>query len=112
MATAAQKLAPFDHSMESDKDAQVKTVFKLRPLNSIEYIKASDMHMLGRGECFNFVLSTALLGWVNFTDAQGVDIKFSRKAFENIERLTVDQITELANKVLEASNLDETERKN
>jgi hypothetical protein len=112
MATAAPKLAPFDYSLESDADAQQKTVFKLRPLNGVEYIKASDIHMQGRAECFHYVLNIALLGWSHFVDAQGNEIEFSRKPFENIERLTVNQVTELANKVLAVSNLDETERKN
>lgn len=112
MATAAEKVAPFDYTLESDKDAQQKTVFKLRPLSAIEYIKASDMHVFGRAECFDYVLRTAMQGWEHFTDAQGKEIKFSRKSAENIGWLTTEQITELANKVLEVSNLDETERKN
>ena len=113
MATAAPKLAPFDYTLESDKDATPKTVFKLRPLNAFEYMQAGEiMNARSRAECFEYVLKTALLGWSKFTDAAGQEIEFSRKHGENLERLTIAQAGELGNRVLEASALDETERKN
>jgi hypothetical protein len=113
MATAAPKLAPFDYTLESDADAQVKTVFKLRPLNSFEYIQAADIAGgRTRAESSQYVLKTALLGWSHFVDAAGAEIEFSKKHSENLERLTIAQVNELTTRILEVSALDETERKN
>lgn len=113
MANAAPKLGPFEHIVEADKDAPEKTVFKLRPLGAFEYMQAGEIiNTRSRAECFEFVLKTALLGWSHFVDGDGMEVKFSRKQTENLERLTLRQVVELANRILEASVLDENERKN
>ncbi len=113
MATAAEKIAPFDYTLESDAEAQKKTVFNLRPLNGFEYITAGEILVRhSKGEGFEYVLKTALLGWSQFLDHDGKEIEFTRNQKENLNRLTHDQVRELGNKVLEASIIDETERKN
>ena len=113
MATAASKLAPFDYTLESDAEAQQKTVFKLRPLNAFEYMQAADISgSRSRSESCHYVLKTALLGWTHFIDDAGADVEFSKKQIDNLERLTIMQVNELTAKVLEVSALDETERKN
>lgn len=113
MATAAEKIAPFDHTLESDKDAATPTVFRLRPLQAYEYIAAGEIMVTQtRGDAFAYVLRQALLGWTFFADKDGAEIKFSNNQAENIARLNVKQLPELANRVLEVSALDEGERKN
>lgn len=113
MATAAEKIAPFDHTLDSDKDAQQKTVFKLRPLEAYEYLAAGEiMRKQTMGDCHAYVLRRALLGWSLFTDRHGAEVPFTANQGENIARLTVEQLSSIANQVLEASALDETERKN
>lgn len=113
MANAAPKLTPFDFTLDSDKDALRPTVFRLRPLSAFEYIEAGEIMSTGsRGEFFKFVLQTALLGWSHFADDTTDSVDFSRKQSENLERLTVAQVQALAGRILEASSIDETERKN
>lgn len=113
MATAAPKLSPCEYTIEADKDTPEKTIFNLRPLSAFEYMQAGEIiNTRSRAECFEYVLKTALLGWSRFVDSTGVEVKFSRKQSENLERLTVKHVADLANRILEISALDETERKN
>jgi len=113
MAVAVPKLAPFDHTLASDQDAAHKTVFKLRPLRSHEYLAAGEiMTARTRGDAYAYILGQALLGWSLFADEAGAEVRFSANQSENIARLNVEQLSELAGKVLEASALDEAERKN
>jgi len=113
MLTAAQKLAPFDHVLESDKDAAQPTIFRLRPLQAHEYLAAGEiMSTQTRGDAYAYILQRALLGWSFFADEDGKEVKFSSNQAENIARLTISQLPLLGAKVLEVSALDEAERKN
>lgn len=113
MATAAEKIAPFEYTLESDKDSQTKTVFNLRPLYSHEYIAAGEiMTRQTLADAYVYALRQGLMGWSGFFDRDGKEVAFSKNQTENIGRLDLKQLPELANKVLEASALDETERKN
>lgn len=113
MATAAEKIAPFEYTLKSDQDAARKTVFNLRPLQAFEYVAAGEIWTTKtRGDAYAYVLRQALLGWSGFFGKDGTEVKFSPNQAENIARLNVDQLSELANQVLEVSALDEAERKN
>lgn len=113
MATAAPKLAPFDHVLESEIGSAKPTIFRLRPLTAFEYLRSGEITATrSRTECFEYALQVALIGWSHFIDDRGAEIEFSRKQSENLERLTVEQASDLVNRIFGSSALSEEERKN
>lgn len=113
MAQALDKLLPFDFIIESDRalPADEQTVFRLRPLTAIEYQRAGEHSAVSTAECWRYVLKSALLGWSNFRDSAG-EVKFLSEITANLSRLSHEQTGEIANKILESSQVTENDRKN
>ena len=107
-----------DYVPNSDRDADVKTVFKLRPLNGMqhmevlrEYVVDPDDKMKGSISARGLILALkyGLAGWENFHDIAGAPIAFIP---DHIGRIPPFTLHEIAIEILNRSDLGETDRKN
>jgi hypothetical protein len=114
MARALNKIAEFDYKLKADQDNPDATVFRLKPLSALQYMEVTDaFQQRGTAAGYNIALSYGLKGWSKFADASGVEAAFlSQAPSENVARLTMEKIIELAAAILDASKVTEAEIKN
>jgi len=110
--------------LECDKDQPVEkqTTFYIKPLSAKQSASLQDsMKFSGSGEGASMtnigsntleMVKIGLVGWENFKDEVGNEIKFLKDMDANLDRLAVSYRYELAGKIMELSNLSEPEAKN
>jgi len=105
-------LKPVDYVLECDRElpAEEQTIFKLKPLSMKTSAELGDIVRedngisLNRGEQIVFILNKCLVGWSNFKDDKGKEIKFDG----DLSRLLTEWGLELFNKINEISTLGVT----
>jgi hypothetical protein len=114
--TAISNLTPEWYTPECEKGVDDPTRFKLKPLDGKEYMEI--MSEFRREESGEFTISSrglhaalkyGLVGWENFMDSHGKDVKYSP---HNLGKVPPIILQELAGEIINRSELGETERKN
>jgi hypothetical protein len=108
MIKAQSAIVPFWYTPKSETDADVKTRFQLRGLTGIQ--KAGAFNEPSPGARLRAILQYGLLRWENLIVSDGSEIK-DVSAFEVLDILPETLIYELANQIIEATNLGEQEKK-
>lgn len=111
-----------EYILESDRElpAEKQTKFFIKPLSAKQAAVLQDsMKFSGEGTIMQNMgtntlemLKIGLVGWENFVDAEGNQIKFTKNMDENIDRLAVAYRYELASAIMELSNFGDKEVKN
>jgi len=115
--TAAQaKIDKVDYVIESDRGSENPTTFKLKPMDGQQYMGVMAEANMDQDGMMSFsertmknTLKYGLVGWDNFPDEDGKDVKFSRLAFG---RIPVAELTELFSQIIKMSSVSEDEGKN
>ena len=103
---AITKIAADWYTPESEREEENPTRFKIQPLNGLQHMEVlNDLYKSGP---FN-ALRYGLVGWENFSDENGKEIKFSAK---NIERIPPLLLSELSTEIVNRSELGEDATKN
>ena len=107
-----------DYTPHSDRDAEVQTVFKLRPLNGMQHMEVLREFEVDPDDKKKGSISTkglmialrhGLVGWENFNDSAGSPIAFTR---DNIGLIPPFILHEIAIEISNRSDLGDTGRKN
>lgn len=110
---ALDKIIDFDYVLESERDKPNKTIFRLRPLTSIEMMEVTEIKAtIGQTAARLRALFYGLRGWQDFLDGNGKPVEFSGLLDQNLSRLTVENIVELAAEIIVTSKVQEKDRKN
>lgn len=114
MTTALSKLGDFDFRRKCDAENMQAPVFKLRPLTSMQKMAViEEFRRDGNTASIRCALKYGLRGWDQLADAAGQPVAFIPAALEeNLARLSMEALDELANAVFNASQVSEAERKN
>lgn len=114
--TAISKLIAEDYIPQSDIDSDNPTKFRLRPLNGMQYmevmselIRNDDGQLRISGKGMKMALQYGLIGWSNFRDEDGNELKFN---ILNVEKIPPVILSELASEIISRSEIGEEERKN
>lgn len=108
------KFTNFDYVLKDDREKPApQTAFILRPLTGAQRLQVVELVSNGQSaNSFLLAVRFGLRGWKNFTDETG-DVPFAEGLMElNIDRLSADDIMELATAIKDASVIGSTERKN
>lgn len=114
-----------EYILDSDKELDEKnqTTFFIKPLSARQFASTQDKMKIS-SDTKNFsinnigsytldVLQMGLVGWQNFVDASGTQIKWHNKDMEsNLDRLFSDARFELSTAIMDLSNLKESSKKN
>jgi len=113
---------PFILECDRDEPEEKQTTFYIRPLSAKQSATLQDsMKFSGVGKEATMqnigsntldMVRIGLVGWDNFKDEEGKDIKFLKDMDANLDRLAVTYRYELAGKIMELSNLGDEEVKN
>jgi len=117
MAIVAQaKVLESDYIIESDRDSETPTIFKLKPMDGQQYMGVMAEANMDQDGMMTFsertmknTLRYGLVGWNNFPDEEGKEVKFSR---HNFGRIPVTELTELFSEIIRISSISEDESKN
>lgn len=114
--TAISKLTAEDYIAQSDREDESPTRFRLRPLNGLQYMeviselsRGDDGQLRISGKGMKLALQYGLVGWSNFRDSDGKEIKFNPV---NVEKIPPVILSELAGEIINRSEIGEDERKN
>lgn len=113
--TALSGLVEQEYIPEDDKDSENPTVFRLKPLNGMQYMEVmSEVKRVGdflrvSGDGLKLAIKYGLVGWKDFYDENGKDVKFNP---HTVLRVPSDVLAELADKIISISRLEGTEIKN
>ena len=114
-----------EYVLDSDKDLDTKlqTTFFIKPLSAKQFAAVQDKMKIS-SDTKNFsinnigtytldILQMGLVGWSNFVDAEGKQIKWMNKDMEkNIDRIPADARFELSTQIMDSNNLKEDDSKN
>ena len=109
-------ITPFDYTPTGDRESADPTVFKLLPLNGMQYMEVMNeltrdangtMKLSSRG--LQQALKYGLIDWKNLCDENGKNVKFN--AF-NINKIPPFILTELAGEIIDRSEVGDAVRKN
>jgi hypothetical protein len=111
--------------------AESQTVFEIKYLTYDEQVRIEDATVTARvsskdeearemnfrsGSVERMTIHAGLVGWRNFKDANGEDVRFERRGNqvknECLDRLHPDWRTELCNAITDMNTVTEGERKN
>lgn len=100
--------------MESEREADSKTIFRIRQLTGIERMELGEMvrDSARDSDMSRFVVCKGLQGWSNLLDENGGNLEFQQSPDSNIQLLPADVIQELANEISEFTILNEEDVKN
>lgn len=113
MPRALKKIDEFDYKLEREREDPAATVFRLRPLTSVHAMEVAELErMQSRAAARRMTLFLGLKGWTRFLDDNGEELPFSGDIDANLARLTIEDIVELSNEIMNASKVSEAERKN
>lgn len=111
---AAPKLKSDWFTPESERESDNPTRFKYKPLDSVQmtevllHVSTESGTITGKG--LNLAVQYGLEDWENLMDPDtGKPLKFGRM---NIKRVPNSILLDLANTIIEASDLGEAEEKN
>ncbi len=114
--TAFSGLAPEKYIPRSEREEDSPAEFTLKPLNGLEYMEVigqlindEDLGWQITGRGLRIAISYGVIGWTEFNDADGKEIKFSKN---NVKLLPSVILGELADKIINISEIGEAERKN
>ena len=114
--TAISRLTTKDYVTEGDKDSDDQTVFKLKPLNGLQYMDViaelrtdenGEAGLTGKG--LGLAIKYGLAGWENFNDEDEKELKFNKL---NVSKVPPIVLTELAGEIINRSEAGGEERKN
>ena len=114
--TAISKLTTADYIPERNKDIGDPTVFKLKPLSGRRYMEImpelktdenGETSVSGKG--LWMAIKFGLVGWDNFYDEDGKELKFN---MINIEKIPPVTLIDLAGEIINRSEVGAEERKN
>ncbi|MDH5541973.1 MAG: hypothetical protein OEY64_03300 [Nitrospinota bacterium] len=115
---ALEIVAPFDYTLKDEEGKPDATIFRLRGLTSLEYMEVSMLTKM-RGEhivldhrAMSVTLGYGLAGWSKMKGADGADVPFSKNMTDNLNRLPLDVLTELAVKIFDCSTVSRQDEKN
>ena len=111
-----------EYILTEDKELSedLQTKFFIKPLSAKKYADIQEkMKITGEGEeariqgsYYLDVLKEGLVGWSNFKDAEGNEIKFNNKNMDdNLDYLSVPQRFEISGAIMSASILGEQKEK-
>jgi len=113
---ALEKIIASDFITEGDKDDDEPTKFKLKAMDGQQYMgvmaegnETPEGNITFSDRTMRFTLKHGLVGWSNFNDADGKEIKFSRL---NFGRIPVGTLTEIFTEIINRSSPDEDDSKN
>lgn len=117
MAIIAQaKITEHEYIIEDDRDSDNPTKFRLQPMDGQQYMgvmaeaNMDDDGMMSFSETtMKKTLKYGLIGWSNFVDEDGKDVKFSRNT---VGRVPVTVLTELFSEIIRMSSVSDDETKN
>lgn len=113
MPSALKKIDEFDYKLERERDDPAATVFRLRPLTSVQAMEVAELQRSASlTAARRMTLFLGLRGWTQFLDPDGSKVPFSGDPDANLARFTVEDIVEIATAILDASKVTESERKN
>jgi len=114
--TALKKIIKTDFTTEDDRKSENPTIFKLNPMDGLQYMGVmaegnidTDGMMTFSERTMKTTLRYGLVGWSNFNDEHGKEIKFSRHSFG---KLPVGVLTEIFSEIISISSVDEEDSKN
>lgn len=121
MAIAIDSSSKLEMIIASDrgKPKEEQTIFYVRPMTVKEMRK---LHQKWKGGSvpeadFSFdelldMITSFLVGWRNFKNAEGKEVPFVPGSKENIERFSIDLLMELWAGIMEVQRLEEVASKN
>lgn len=104
-----------DYICRKDQDSESPTIWKLRPLNGFKYMEVmtelvrTDEGFKITGKGLGLAVKHGLVGWENFKDQNGKELKFNSI---NITKIPAVVLGELADRVIEISELGDEQTKN
>lgn len=111
-----------EYILECDKDLskEKQTKFFIKPLSAKQSAAMQDSISLveGKASITNMgtytldVLKAGLVGWENFVDVEGNQIKFVKNMDENIDRIPMEYRYEISSEIMNLSTLGENKVKN
>lgn len=119
----ALNLEKKEYILEIDRDVEVEkqTKFFIKPLSAKQSAAIQDSMKISKegnatidniGSYTLDILKSGLVGWDNFVDSEGNQIKFSKHQDDNIDRIPLEYRYELSSAIMELSNLGEDKEKN
>ncbi len=114
--TAVRGLVSEQYTPEQAGDKENKTSFEIKPLNGLVALEVladgktdADGTFRVTGQALQKALKHGLVGWKNFTDEVGNDIKFS---ITNFHRVPAMVLNDIASEIINRSQLSGDEVKN
>ena len=114
--TAISRLIAEDYVTEGDRGSDEPTSFSLKPLNGMQYMEViAELKTNGDGEAsltgegLKLAIKYGLVGWKNFCDEDGANLKFNKLSVTFIPPTI---LAELASEIISRSEVGAEERKN
>lgn len=112
---AMSGVVPEDYVCKHEGDTENPTIWKLQPLNGFDYMEVmselqrTDNGFKISGKGLGIAVRKGLVGWQNFHDENGKEIKFNPL---NMKKIPAIVLGDLADRVIEISELGDEQAKN